>query len=368
MLLPIAAAAQTQIFNANLSGAYDTGGGDTDGAGFAALTFDVGAGMLDYSILVSGVPDATVAHVHMGAAGTDGSVVIDLGASFTNGAASGSVSGIAQSTIGAIIANPAGYYVNVHSTTFTDGAVRGQLMAGAESDDTLYFPVAAAVPGLGGTNFKTDLTVVNRSGGQLGLTIEYYPEGTDGNSAPSDTETYDIDANAALVVEDYINQLFGEGKGAIRLVGDRMFTATQRIYNDQTATDEGTFGQFVEAQPMSAAYPMGLLPGLSNMPQASAEGVRTNVGWFNPNDMALTVTFYAWDAETGAFIASKAREVAAGAQQQYAVTSTALFGSAFNEMGPFYLTYSVEGGYSVFVYASPVDNVSGDGSHIPALP
>ncbi len=43
------------------------------------------------------------------------------------GMLSGCVSGVDPALIGEIIANPAGYYVNVHTTPFPGGAVRGQL-------------------------------------------------------------------------------------------------------------------------------------------------------------------------------------------------------------------------------------------------
>lgn len=76
-----------------------------------------------------GAASATPAasHIHVGAAGVAGAVVVPLGASFAR-------SGCTTTTkpvIDAIIANPKGYYVNVHNASYPNGAIRGQLKKGA---------------------------------------------------------------------------------------------------------------------------------------------------------------------------------------------------------------------------------------------
>jgi CHRD domain-containing protein len=69
---------------------------------------------------------ASAAHIHAGAAGIAGSVVVTLTAPDGSGTSSGCVK-VARPLVDAILANPAGYYVNVHTTDFPDGAIRGQL-------------------------------------------------------------------------------------------------------------------------------------------------------------------------------------------------------------------------------------------------
>jgi hypothetical protein len=369
LLLPVVAVAQGTILNADLNGDnVFPGPGSESGAGFASVT--IAGTTVTYSIVVSGVDTITAAHIHEGAAGTSGGVVVNFNATFVNGAASGSVTAD-QSTLDAIVANPSGYYVNVHTSNFPDGAVRGQLRGPDTVGETaLYFPIAAAVSGAAGTRFLTDARMINRSGEEIEVTMEFYPQGNAGNSAPDRTRTATIGPNEQAVVNDIVGDLFeyDNRNGAICMTADRPFTAFARIYNDRTdvTPSEGTLGQFVVALPASMAYSTGQIPFCSNEPSASGADFRTNIGWFNPSGMTLSVTFWAWDAETGALLASKSRTVNGWAQEQYNVGSNPLFGSSFSSIGDFYITYAVDGGYSLFVYASRGDNINGDAIYVPA--
>ncbi len=67
------------------------------------------------------------AHIHVGAAGVNGGVVVPLGSSF---ARKGCVTA-EKAVIDAILANPKGHYVNVHNASYPGGAMRGQLKKGA---------------------------------------------------------------------------------------------------------------------------------------------------------------------------------------------------------------------------------------------
>jgi hypothetical protein len=78
---------------------------------------------------------ARMAHIHRGAAGTNGPVEVSLafpqdGQSadcLTEGEAD---KGLAPGEVQQILANPSAYYVNVHNTAYPGGAVRAQLSAG----------------------------------------------------------------------------------------------------------------------------------------------------------------------------------------------------------------------------------------------
>lgn len=108
-----------------LSGAAEVPVGDPDGTGAASVTVDAGKGQVCYTLSVSGIDAATMAHIHKGAVGAAGPVVVPL-----DPPATGSSKGckpVAPDVIAAILAAPSDYYVNVHTTAFPKGAVRGQL-------------------------------------------------------------------------------------------------------------------------------------------------------------------------------------------------------------------------------------------------
>jgi hypothetical protein len=77
------------------------------------------------------------AHIHKGAAGTNGGIVIDLKPSFkgTSPRVSKKCVTAKASVVSAIRKNPAGYYANVHTPKNPAGAARGQLRADTSGND-----------------------------------------------------------------------------------------------------------------------------------------------------------------------------------------------------------------------------------------
>jgi CHRD domain len=109
-----------------LSGAEEAPGpGDPDGTGFAGLTINPGLRQVCFWLEVSGIEPATAAHIHIGAAGVPGPVVVPLTPP-TAGRSQGCVE-VTRELAKAIIHDPSAYYVNVHNDDFQAGAVRGQL-------------------------------------------------------------------------------------------------------------------------------------------------------------------------------------------------------------------------------------------------
>ena len=100
--------------------------GDPDGSGYAEITLNQGQGTISYVISVDGIAPATAAHIHLGAAGVPGGVVVGLSAP-TNGMSTGTITNVDEDLIKAIRQNPQGFYVNVHNTVYPSGALRGQL-------------------------------------------------------------------------------------------------------------------------------------------------------------------------------------------------------------------------------------------------
>jgi hypothetical protein len=98
----------------------------------------VTGGTVDFYFQLSGFPDSMniiLGHIHAGAAGATGAPVVNTGlvpgtpVVVSSGLWQFTVTGIAAGagTVQGILANPAAYYFNVHSTLNPGGVARGQL-------------------------------------------------------------------------------------------------------------------------------------------------------------------------------------------------------------------------------------------------
>lgn len=120
------ASAEVGGFVAILDGASEVPGpGDADGFGYATVVADSSTGEVCVRLRVFDIDRASAAHIHRGAAGVAGPVVVTLAAP-TSGRSSACVTASAA-TVQSIIDNPEGFYVNVHNAAFAAGAIRGQL-------------------------------------------------------------------------------------------------------------------------------------------------------------------------------------------------------------------------------------------------
>jgi CHRD domain len=118
--------AQGRTLSTTLTGAAEVPGpGDPDGSGTATLTVNPGLGQICYELTVSGIAPATAAHIHVGAVGVAGPVVVPLDPP-TDGTSSGCAE-VSRELALPILMSPSNYYVNVHNAEYPAGAVRGQL-------------------------------------------------------------------------------------------------------------------------------------------------------------------------------------------------------------------------------------------------
>ena len=114
------------MLTASLTGAAEVPGpGDPDGSGTADLTLLPKREKICYDITVQNVEQVTMAHIHRGSATEAGPILKTLKPP-TDGSSSGCVRS-SRMMIRKIKNDPSGYYVNVHSDPFPNGAVRGQL-------------------------------------------------------------------------------------------------------------------------------------------------------------------------------------------------------------------------------------------------
>lgn len=128
---PTHAQGSDMMLSATLSGAQEVPNpGDPDGTGTAMITLRANNEVCwDMKVSAITLP-AAAAHIHEGAPGVAGPVVVPLSAPDANGMAMGCTNADAA-VAERIRQNPGGFYVNVHTSDFPAGAVRGQLAMGA---------------------------------------------------------------------------------------------------------------------------------------------------------------------------------------------------------------------------------------------
>ena len=122
--------------------------GDPDGMGTSTVTLNSDSGQVSFTINVSNITlPAAAAHIHEGTRGVAGGVVAPLTAPDANGSASGSAA-VDAALMQRMMNNPAGFYVNVHTSDFPGGAVRGQLAAAGGAGASTMLPATGASDGV----------------------------------------------------------------------------------------------------------------------------------------------------------------------------------------------------------------------------
>jgi hypothetical protein len=136
-LIPVAYATsgKFQCAVGPLLGANETPPIASTAIGTISFVADTVANVVTFSMAFSGLSSgATAAHIHMGIVGIAGPVKVPLPLGGTAGATSGSITAgtgtpISGFNVADIVATPVGFYVNLHSTTFPGGEIRGQVVA-----------------------------------------------------------------------------------------------------------------------------------------------------------------------------------------------------------------------------------------------
>ena len=149
-------------FRIAMTGDTESPAGDPVGTGTATVRLRAGQGQVCFSFDVQNLTlPAVGAHIHRGAAGASGPIVVGLVAPGASGASRGCVSA-ARASVAGILATPSQYYVNVHTTDFQAGAIRGQLTGTSDADFGRVFTVrlTGAAEGTTGDNDGTGTAVV----------------------------------------------------------------------------------------------------------------------------------------------------------------------------------------------------------------
>ena len=238
--------------------------------------------------------------------------------------------------------------------------IRGMSVEQAAIVQTI--PVVGSAAGLNGTSFKSDLILTNNSAFATTVTIEFFRSSATAGTGATGSVDITLAPGEQRVIRNVVSTQFNAtGTGALRITSSRPVSAIANVYNDQVSVGRGTFGQLIRAYDETERRNAGFLPALSNINSATNSGARTNIGFFNPGSTDVTVTLTARSA-TGTTLATGTKVVPAFSHQQVGLPEIFPTLGATAEV---YVSYTATS--TIFVYASVVDNVSGDGYYVPAV-
>lgn len=362
-------------YAAELRGQNEVPPNSSSAFGSAFVTFDFANNAIAWDVNSSGIVSATLSHIHRGSTTVSGPVIINFAtaaAQIPNGHSKGSdtltgarvTSNFQPATDVPALSSAAtafGYYVNLHSTAFGGGEIRGPLLPANEYD----IPVAGRVTNGQGQTFVTDVRIFNPSyDGPTVALIEYFAASTTANATATASMVANLPARGTAILDDIAGAsgLNSIGTvGALRVTSVAQLAVTSRIYADLRSTGRGTFGQFVPAVSRANGLRRGVMPQLSNRNDLTT-GFRTNVGFFNPNSGTATVRLELRDG-SGTLLGQNTISLAGLSQQQ---TSIANYFPGVDLSNAQNLTLSFDSNELIDGYASVVDNVSADQIFVPA--
>ncbi len=337
--------------------------GDPDGDGLAVVTFDDNTAHFYFN--AENITTPTAAHIHMGTAAENGAVIIDTMVSFTDGVSVTAVD-VDEDLATQILASPDNYYFNVHNTDHPAGAIRGQLRP---TETVLFFPVISRAVGQAGSKWTTGLRLIGLADETATAYAEWFPSSTTGASGPTDTEIITLHTGELAVIDDAVATLFAaNGNGAAKIASSEPFRGAARIFNDQRDNPEigGTFGQAAPAYTEADVMASGVLLLGSNRPASDEEGLRTNVGYFNPWPDAVTIEIDVRDA-AGTVLGADSLNLPSLANRIRGIFDLVpSVPAADRRQDDMLITFSAS--KPVLMYLSAVDNVTNDAIFVMAEP
>ena len=211
-------------------------------------------------------------------------------------------------------------------------------------------PGSAHAGGSGGTNWRTDLTLVNPSSSAASATIWFLPANADNSTLPSPA-TRSVPAGGQLVVPDALDSLFGRSGGGALLVesSETTLTVASRTYNK---LPDREYGMALPGVPVTQAITPGETGHLVFL--AKSGRYRSNVSFAGTTAQGGTVRVRLKNA-AGAVIGEDTRSLKPYGQTQ--------IDDIFGSLGAAATTVAraeVTGDTPFVAFASVIDGKTGD--------
>ena len=245
--------------------------------------------------------------------------------------------------------------VTWRTIVITASIVVALLTTGIAFGETYWVAAAAHVSGTNGTQWRTDLSILNPCEFDVSVVIRLHAE--DGVYS----QAFEIPSGRQQIFEDVVAELVsGEASGALEIESSAEITVTSRTY---TRAANGTYGQALDG----VVADQGFSPGDTIFLQQLREdgSFRTNIGVLNAGPHPAVATVELLD-HTGSVVGDFRLTIGSGESVQDNRPYRERFQRTDVVGG--YARVDILYGVGVFPYASVVDNGSGDPTTIGPKP
>lgn len=227
-----------------------------------------------------------------------------------------------------------------------------------------FVAAVAHAPGAGGTQWRTDLAVVNTTASPAEVVLTFLPYG--GGGVPVERRTT-VAVRGAVEWQDVLVSLFGfsaatAAKGSVEIVSTAALAITSRTYNQAA---HGSFGQYYPAVAAGSGYGSSATVYIPQLKRNAS--FRSNVGALNVGDDTASVEVRIFNSLGQQVGATVQRDIPAGRYWQW----DDVLGPRFANTGEISSAYAVvkvlTAGGRVWSYGSIVDNATGDPTTVPGL-
>ncbi len=216
----------------------------------------------------------------------------------------------------------------------------------------VWVPVASHVSGLNGSEWRSDLGLLNTTAVTANVQIEFF-----GTSVVSDTIS--VAPGAQSLLTDVVGQLGASGSGALEILSDQPLKVTARTYNqvpsDASCYPNGTQGGSYPALAAGDGLGAGQSAYLAGLVENAS--YRCNIGVVNTGTGSATGLVELYNG-AGTYLASYPVSLAAGQWVQPAQPFLNVAGQTAMDSG--YARITVQTGSGVFAFASVIDNITND--------
>jgi len=225
----------------------------------------------------------------------------------------------------------------------------------------LLVPVIASNQGQAGTEWRSDLRVLNHGSFSVHIDAEFRFQGSFGT--PPVIETFNLQPGESIAIEDVVGDFFGfsEVAGSLRLIpreGPAALAATSRTANHGPV---GTYGQYVPALSVDQGIrSSGVLLHIDKGPDT-----RSNLGIVETTGSSINVEIQLYDA-LGRTLGSP-YIIALGPWESIQINDVFDALGAADHRNARAIIKRLSGAGAFFGYASVIDADSGDAIFVPAL-